>query len=94
MREAEEGREPDELGFEEAVEELERIVRRLDRDEMALDEAMELFEAGVGRLRRASSLLDEARGRVEELIEDAAGELEVVEFDVPDEEGDGDDPDG
>lgn len=79
----------EEIGFEEAVEELERIVRRLDRDEMPLDEAMELFEDGVGHLRRASATLDEARGRVEELVEDAAGELDVVDFEVPD-----DDPDG
>ena len=80
---------PDEIGFEEAVDELERIVRRLDREEMPLDEAMELFEEGVGHLRRASATLDEARGRVEELVEDAAGELEVVDFDLPDDDDDG-----
>lgn len=90
---SDEGDGPEPTGFEEAVEELERIVRRLDRDEMALDEAMELFEDGVGHLRRASSTLDEARGRVEELVEDAAGELDVVEFDVPD-GGEGDGTDG
>ena len=79
------GAAPDtEADFEEALEELERIVRRLDRDEMSLDEAMELFEAGVGHLRRASSMLDEARGRVEELVEDAAGEVDAVEFEVAD----------
>lgn len=79
-----------EEGFEEAVEALERVVRRLDREEMALDEAMELFEAGVGHLRRASTMLDEARGRVDELVEDAAGDLEFVEFEMPEgEEGDG-----
>lgn len=72
--------------FEAALEELERIVRRLDRDEMSLDEAMEAFEAGVGHLRRASSLLDETRGRVRELVEDAAGEIEAVEFELPDED--------
>lgn len=81
-----------EVDFEEALEELERIVRRLDREEMTLDEAMELFESGVGHLRRASSMLEEARGRVEELVEDAAGEVDTVAFEMPDgDEGDGDD---
>lgn len=80
-----------EVDFEEEIEELERIVRRLDGQEMALDEAMELFEDGVGHLRRASAMLEEARGRVEELVEEAAGEVDAVAFEMPD--GDGDDGD-
>lgn len=76
-------------GFEAALERLEGVVRRLDREELDLDEALALFEQGVADLRTASRRLDEARGRVEELIEDAAGELETVDFDLPtDEAGD------
>ena len=76
------GGEPD---FESALEELEEIVRRLDREELSLDEALELFEGGVERLRQASRLLDEARGRVEEVVEEAADELETVDFELPEE---------
>lgn len=68
--------------FEAALEELEEIVQRLDREELDLDEALRLFEDGVARLRTASELLSEARGRVEELIEEASGELSVVEVDL------------
>lgn len=82
--------EPRPSEFESALEELEEIVRRLDREEMELDEALALFEEGVGHLRTASRLLDEARGVVEELIEDASGELEAVDFELP-EDGDGTD---
>lgn len=71
-------------GFEAALGELEEIVSRLDRDELELDEALELFEEGVAHLRTASRLLDEARGVVEELIEDASGELEAVDVELPD----------
>lgn len=77
--------------FQSALERLERIVDRLDREELELDEALELFEEGVGHLRTAGRLLRDARGRVEELIEDAAGELEAVEFDLPSGEGAGED---
>ncbi len=77
-----EDREPD---FEAALEELEAIVGRLDREELELDEALELFERGVARLRTANRLLDEARGRVEEVVEEAAGELEAVDFELPEE---------
>ena len=76
------GSQPD---FESALEELEEIVRRLDREELSLDEALELFEEGVARLRTASRLLDEARGRVDEVVEEAAGELETVDFELPEE---------
>lgn len=80
MADEQEGRNPD---FEASLEELERIVERLDRDELELDEALELFERGVRRLRAASRHLNEARGKVEELIEDASGELASVDFDLP-----------
>lgn len=81
---AEGERRPSEFGT--ALDELEGIVRRLDREELELDEALELFEEGVGHLRTASRLLDEARGVVEELIEDASGELEAVDFELPDDD--------
>lgn len=68
--------------FETALSELEEIVRALDREEMQLDEALELFREGVGHLRTANRLLNEAEGQVEELIEEASGELETVDFDV------------
>jgi exodeoxyribonuclease VII small subunit len=69
--------------FEAALAELERIVGRLDHEELSLDEALQLFESGVSHLRTASRLLDDARGVVEELIEDASGELATVDFDLP-----------
>ncbi len=77
-------------GFEAALERLEGIVRRLDREELELDEALTLFEKGVADLRTATRQLDEARGKVEELIEDAAGELETVDFDLPTDDDAGD----
>lgn len=73
--------------FELLMEELEGIVERLGRDDLELDEALALFERGVGCLREAGKLLDGAEGRVEELIESAAGDFEAIGFEVPDREG-------
>lgn len=84
------GREGRPSEFEEALGELEEIVARLDREELDLDEALVLFEEGVGHLRTAARLLDDARGVVEELIEDASGDLEAVDFELPDEGRTGD----
>lgn len=73
--------------FENALTELEEIVRALDRGEMRLDEALELFREGVDHLRTANHLLDEAEGQVEELIEDASGDLEAIDFELDGTEG-------
>lgn len=66
--------------FERSLSRLEQIVSRLDRDELELDEALRIFQSGVEHLRTASRLLAEAREEVEELIEDASGELSTVRF--------------
>ncbi len=70
-------------GFEELMDDLERIVRQLDGGEVELEEALALFERGVVRLRAAAQLLDGAHGRVEELIEASSGDLTVIGFDAP-----------
>ena len=56
-----------EPNFEEAQQELERIVQRLESGEAALDEAIELWERGEELYRVCSSRLDAAQGRIEEL---------------------------
>lgn len=81
------------VGFEEALGELESILRALDREELRLDEALSLFERGVARLRAANRLLDDAKGAVEELIAGATEELRTVELALEEgesEEGGGD----
>lgn len=67
-------------GFERLMRDVEEIAGRLESGDVELEEALALFERGVARLRAAGQLLDRARGRVEELIESAAGELASREF--------------
>lgn len=60
---------------------LEEIVRQLEADDADLDQALALFEEGVARLRAARDRLTEAEARVQKVLEDAAGQLNVVDFD-------------
>jgi exodeoxyribonuclease VII small subunit len=69
--------------FEAAIKELQRIVELLERDDLELDEALSLFETGVTHLRTANTLLGEAKGRIEELIEAASGDLNALPLDLP-----------
>ena len=64
--------------FETALQELERIVERLDREGVGLDEAIALFERGIERLGEARRWLETANGRVEELIANSSGKLETA----------------
>jgi len=59
---------------------LEEIVRQLESDDPDLDKALVLFEEGVARLRAARERLAEAEARVQKVLEDAAGELTVTDF--------------
>lgn len=76
--------------FESALTELESIVDSLERDDLELDQALTLFERGIERLRVAARFLDTAHGRVEELVQDAAGSLDIVPIEI--EEGDSSGP--
>ena len=59
---------------------LEEIVRSLEAEYTDLDRALQLFEEGVVRLRGARDRLAEAEARVQKVLEDAAGQLNVTDF--------------
>lgn len=56
-----------ETSFEQALQELEGIVERLERGQTGLDEALELWQRGEELHRLCLQRLDSAQGRVEEL---------------------------
>lgn len=60
---------------------LEEIVRKLEADDVELDAALALFEEGVSRLRAARERLAAADLKVQAVLEQAGGELGVVDLD-------------
>jgi exodeoxyribonuclease VII small subunit len=52
------------LGFEAALEELERRVRRLEGGDVPLDEALALYEEGMQLARACQTQLEAAEARV------------------------------
>jgi exodeoxyribonuclease VII small subunit len=61
--------------FRDELEQLEAIVRQLEKPDVDLDEALELFEQGVRRLKEARDLLGQAELTVKRVLEDADGTL-------------------
>lgn len=54
--------------FEDALEKLEQIVRRMEAGEMSLDESLKAFEEGIRLVRLCNTRLDDAERRVELLL--------------------------
>jgi exodeoxyribonuclease VII small subunit len=61
------------MSFEEALAELEQIVRRLERGEAKLDEAILSYERGAQLKRRCEALLADAQRRVDRIVKSADG---------------------
>ena len=59
--------------FEDALTELEAIVRRLENEQLSLDEAIALFEEGIKLSHLCAARLDEAEKKVSLLLKDDQG---------------------
>lgn len=59
--------------FEDAMKELEDIVKRLESGDLPLEESLRIFEEGVALSRYCSSKLEEAEKRVSILVKDEGG---------------------
>lgn len=63
----------DNLSFEDALKELERIVGRLESGEAQLQEAIDLYERGDRLRKKCAERLDAAQARIEAIRLDADG---------------------
>ena len=66
--------------FEDALGELETIVRGLESGDLSLEESLARFERGVALSRFCRSSLAEAEQKVRVLMEDEAGEESLEDF--------------
>jgi exodeoxyribonuclease VII small subunit len=66
--------------FETSLQELEKIVRKLEDGDLSLEESLKLFEDGVKLSRECQERLNQAERRIEILVKDENGNpvLEVV----------------
>jgi len=67
-------------GFEEALPELESIVKKLEEGDLSLDESLRLFEEGVRLSRYCNQKLEEAEKKIEILMKNEKGDLEKRPF--------------
>lgn len=77
---SEEAQKPvEEMSFEEAIAELERIVETLERGQVPLAESIAIYERGARLKARCEQLLKEAEARIEKIVLNENGEPEGTE---------------
>jgi len=66
-------KDPGELTFEQAFDELQEVVERLESGELDLEEAMTVFARGQAVADRCTKLLEKAELRLRQLVPDDSG---------------------
>lgn len=73
------------LSFEKALEDLEKIVEKLEKGGLSLNESLALFEKGVKLARFLREELGKAEKKVEILLKDEKGEIKEEPFELGEE---------
>jgi exodeoxyribonuclease VII small subunit len=61
--------------FEQALQQLEQIVQKLEKGELPLEDSLALYEEGIRLSRLCHGKLEEAEGKIAMLMKDARGEV-------------------
>jgi exodeoxyribonuclease VII small subunit len=77
--------------FEAALEDLELVVEQLETGDLSLEDSLEAFEKGVGLVKYCNQKLDEVEKKVELLVKDKEGKLQLKAFEELPKDGEGDD---
>jgi exodeoxyribonuclease VII small subunit len=70
----------DQLGFDEALAELQKTVAELEAGGQPLERSLALYERGVALHERCAKLLTEAELRLKQLVSQAGGALAAVDL--------------
>lgn len=69
-----------EMSYEDAMKELESLVKQLEKGDMDLGPSLALYERAVALRKRCQTILDESERRVQSIVEEK-GEASIKDFD-------------
>lgn len=72
--------------FEQALEELEKVVEQLESGELSLEDSLAAFEKGVRLVKHCNEKLNEVEKKIELLVKDKEGKLQLKPFTGVDDE--------
>lgn len=68
------------LSFEQALEQLERIVQQLERGQLDLESSIRAYERGTALRQHCAGKLKEVQLRVEKITQDRDGKVKLAAF--------------
>ena len=74
----------EELSFEEAMGNLEKVVADLESGNLSLDESVKRFEEGMNLSKHCNQILEKAEKQINILVENDQGEMVEEPFDTKD----------
>lgn len=76
-----------EMTFEDAMDRLEEVLRRLENGNETLDDSLKLYEEGISLIRACNAQLERAEQRVRILQVQEDGSVALEDFDADAKEG-------
>lgn len=73
---------PDSLSFEDALAELEKIVRQLESGSADLKSSIDAYERGMALKKHCEARLKEAQSRIEKITVSAEGAVSTAPFNI------------
>lgn len=67
--------------YEEALEELEEIISKLEEGNLDLDESLDEFQQGIELYKYCNNILKKVDGKIKIILEQENGTLEEIDFD-------------
>jgi exodeoxyribonuclease VII small subunit len=68
--------------FESALEELESVIEQLESGDLSLEDSLAAFEKGVGLVKYCNQKLSEVENKIEVLVKDKEGRLQLRSLDA------------
>jgi exodeoxyribonuclease VII small subunit len=78
-------KQPEEMTYEEAFQELKDLVERLEAQDLQLEEGLALFERGQSLAKRCEHLLEEAEIKIKQITVSDSGEVIETDLELPEE---------
>lgn len=70
----------EDMSYEDAIEELEKIIEELESNDLSLKDSMDKFKRGIALYNHCNEILSKMEGEVKVLIKDDNGNLNDEDF--------------
>lgn len=79
------GENEDQLTFEQAIDKLEKVVKKLESGDLSLNESLKYYQQGIELIKLCNSQLEETKDKIKMLTENEEGNKVLKALDIEEE---------